>query len=101
MKTRTVKTMTSSKPRKKFDGSFALSLTLLIALGTTLGVTARGFAPKAVAVMAVSKLATPIATVSEPVQAVVSSAPTQAIQRRVVRIVRRYVQAPIATTRAS
>jgi hypothetical protein len=94
--------MTSSKPRKKFDGSFALSLTLLIALGTTLGVTARGFVPKVVTVMAVTKPATIVAApVIKPVQAVVSSAPTQAIQKRVVRFVRRYIQAPIATTRAS
>jgi hypothetical protein len=114
--------MIPSKPRKKFDGSFALSLTLLITLGTTLGVTARGFAPKAVTVTAVAtkavepvvvtvskpvkatnivKVATPVATVSTPVQAVVSSVPTQTIQKPVVHIVRRYTQAPIATTRAS
>ncbi len=91
------------KPRKKFDGSFALSLTLLIALGATLGVSARGFTPKAVTATAfTTTVNTPIvATVSKPVQAVVSSVQAQTIQKPVVRIVRRYVQTPIATTRAS
>lgn len=98
--------MTKPKRIKKFDGEFALSLTLMLTLGATLGVTARGLAPVHQQLVHQQQLSSAPPLLQSPTRLLsITSARARPqitpTQTPAVRIVRRFVQPPAATTRAS
>ena len=98
--------MTKHRRTKKFDGDFALSLTLMLALGATLGVTARGLAPVHQQSVHQQPVSSAQPSLQSPTRVASTTSPraapeTTSTQPPAVRIVRRFVQPPAATTRAS